>query len=157
HNGFYYLANGIKGAALLTALFLALAAAPAVSGEMAQGTLRVSLARPVPRKRLFAAKALVLAAFVQALLLAGGVAALAGAGLVGGFGAVAKLGLVKSTAAAMTGRLAFAVVLSELAILGTLGLALLASTIADSAASATSATLGILVVIALVAFWFDPS
>lgn len=154
-NAFYYLAAGGRGVALLAALFVALAAAPSISGELSNGTLRLALARPVKRTSIFLAKALVLGGFAQALLIAGLLAALAGAAVASDFGPVTRSGFTKSDVSSMVGRAAFAAALCDLAILGVLGLSLLASTVADAVASSTSATFGILVILALGSYGFD--
>ncbi len=151
-NGFVYLASGLKGVAILTALFLVLAAAGSIAGEAAGGTLRLALCRPVRRGHVFLSKMLVLGAWMEVLLLAGAAAACAGAALVGDFGDVAKFGLVRSSFGLMVGRTVFALALCEAALLAVLGLALLASTWSSSALGALGGTLGCLVTAALAAF-----
>ena len=155
-NAFVYLATGAKGASILAGLFVALAAAGAVAGEAASGTLRLALCRPVGRGTVYLAKLLSLAVFLEALLVAGFGAAIAGAAVVGEFGPVVVI-LEKSSAGQMAGRTLFAFALSHLALLGIMGLALLASTLARSAASATAAALGSLVISALLLVGFESS
>lgn len=147
-NAFVYLATGAKGSALVAGLFVALAAAGAIAGEAHAGTLRLALCRPIPRTRLFAAKFLALAAFLEILLVAGLASAAAGAALVGDFGPVVVV-IEKSSLGAMAVRALFAALLSHLSLLGVLGFALLASTLARNGAAATSATLGFLVISSL--------
>jgi ABC-type transport system involved in multi-copper enzyme maturation permease subunit len=153
-NAYLYFADGMKGAAILAALLVALAGASAVAGDAASGTLRVSLARPVRRIHLFAAKALVIALFLEVALLVGTAAAAAGAAIVADFGPVVRFGVVQSSGGAMAASALFALLLSELAILGILGLSLLSSTLAGGVASAMSAALGVLGAAALAAFAF---
>jgi len=145
-SGFVYLASGLKGAAVLTGFFVALAAATSTAGEAAHGTLRLALARPVQRHHIFLSKVLALGVYLEILLLAGGLAALAGAALVGDFEAIAKFGLVKSTVGDMVWRSLFALALCELSLLGVLGLSMLAGVVLSGVGAALGTTLGFLVV-----------
>lgn len=153
-NAFVYFATGVKGAAVLTALFVALAAAGAVAGEAASGTLRISLARPIERGRLFFGKFLSLAVYLNILLLCGTAAAFAGGAAVGDYGPAVQI-IIKSSTATLLQYSLLAFFLCELALFAVLGFSLCISTLARNASSANAVALGFLVLCALLTFGFE--
>lgn len=153
-NAFVYFSSGAKGAAILAGLFIALAAGGAIAGEAASGTLRIALARPVGRTRLFFAKFASLAMLAEIFMIAGTLAAIAGAAVVADFGPAVRV-LVKSSTATLVNYTIFASALSQLAILAVLGFSLFTSTVTRNAAAANAVSIGFLVLCGLLTFALD--
>ncbi|MBI3819226.1 MAG: ABC transporter permease subunit [Planctomycetes bacterium] len=153
-NGFVYFASGAKGAAILTGLFISLAAAAAIAGEASSGTLRIALARPIARGKLYFAKFLALAAYLEILLLSGAAASFAGSAAVADFGPAVKIITISSTAE-LAIYVLFAMILCHLALFGILGFSFFVSVLSRNAAAANAVSIGFLLLCALLTFVFE--
>lgn len=162
-NAFVYLSTGAKGAFAFSILFLALGGAAAIAGEASAGTLRITLARPVSRSTVFAAKWYVLVIQMLMMTTLGMLSAAAGAATVADFGPAVRE-VVKSSASDLLQYTLLAYVIGLCAITAILGLTLLIGTVTRTTASAATATLGFLSAAFLLQFavpsihpWLFPS